>query len=358
MPPPPRTRLIVLFGGQSAEHDVSCVSARHVLAAVDPDRYRVEAVGITRDGRWVRADDAIAALAAGPDALPDALTPDGPRYDLVADTAGADQDETVVALPLLHGPLGEDGTVQGLLELAGVPYVGAGVLGSALAMDKLKAKEVLSLHGIPQARYVGLHADEIDDDTVEELFDVLGLPLFVKPANMGSSIGVTRATDRISLARALDHAATYDEWLVAEEAIVGREIEVSVLGNRELKVSVPGEIRPAKEFYDFDDKYLDGNAELIIPAELPDADLADLRRIAVDAYRALRIEGMGRVDFLYEPDGRGMLLNEINTIPGFTPISMYPKMWAASGLSYPELIDALVDLALERHARRRRRTDH
>ena len=350
-----RTRLIVLFGGRSAEHDVSCVSARHVLAAVDRDRYEVEPIGITRDGRWVRAEAALAALEHGPAALPAALVPEGPEHDLARATA---TDQPVVVLPLLHGPHGEDGTMQGLLELADVPYIGAGVLGSALAMDKLKAKEVLAHHGVPQAAYRGLHVDELDDTTAAALIDQLGLPVFVKPANMGSSIGVTRATDAGSLAEALTLAAGYDEWLVVEEAIVGREIEVSVLGNRDLRVSVPGEIRPAKDFYDFEDKYVDGNAELTIPADLPDDAIADLRRLAAIAYRALRVEGMGRVDFLYEEGGRGLLLNEINTIPGFTPISMYPKMWEASGLGYAELIDELVALALDRHQRRRRRTDH
>jgi D-alanine-D-alanine ligase len=352
-PSPDRpVRLVVVFGGQSAEHDVSCVTASHVLAAADPARYRVEPVGITREGRWVRADDARRALEAGKRAGPEAVAARGTEITPQAAVSLAASDETVVVFPLLHGPMGEDGTVQGLLELAGVPYVGAGVLGSALAMDKLSAKEVVAHHGIPQAKWRGLRVTDRTDGTATGLVDALGLPLFVKPANMGSSIGVSKAHDLPGVRAALDVAFSYDEFIVAEEAIVGREIEVAVLGNTDLAVSVPGEIRPGAEFYDYDDKYLDGSADLIIPAELPDDVVTELGEVARRSFRALRVEGMGRVDFLYEEGGRGLLLNEINTIPGFTPISMYPKLWEASGLSYPRLIDELVDLALDRHQRR------
>ncbi|MFN8039103.1 MAG: D-alanine--D-alanine ligase family protein [Acidimicrobiales bacterium] len=366
--PPPRIRLVVLFGGQSAEHDVSRVSARHVLAAADPARYDIQPVAITKQGEWILATEAARALAAGPDALPEALPTGGTtvdplpllsraaRGDLGRSTDG-DDDQVTVVLPLLHGPLGEDGTVQGLLELAGVPYVGCGVLSSALAMDKAKAKEVFAGAGIPQARFVALHADEVDDALPGELVDELGLPLFVKPANMGSSIGVSRATSLAELADALALALTYDEWLVVEEGVDGREIECAVLGNRHPRASVPGEIVPGADFYDYEDKYHDGAAKLLIPAPLPEGVADELRSMAVEAYRALRCEGMARVDFFYEEGGRGLLVNEINTIPGFTPISMYPKMWEASGLPYHELIDELVALALERHARQRRRVD-
>ena len=367
--PPPRIRLVVLFGGQSAEHDVSRVSARHVLAAADPARYEIQPVAITKQGEWILATEAARALAAGPDALPDALPTEGTAVDPLpllsraargqlegAGAATADEPVTVV-LPLLHGPLGEDGTVQGLLELAGVPYVGCGVLSSALAMDKAKAKEVFAGAGIPQARFVALHADQVDDALPGELVDQLGLPVFVKPANMGSSIGVSKAASLAELADALALALTYDEWLVVEEGVDGREIECAVLGNRHPRASVPGEIVPGADFYDYEDKYHDGAAQLLIPAPLPDEVAAELRTMAVDAYRALRCEGMARVDFFYEEGGRGLLVNEINTIPGFTPISMYPKMWEATGLPYDQLIDELVALALERHARQRRRVD-
>jgi D-alanine-D-alanine ligase len=343
---------VVVFGGQSAEHEVSCVTASHVLAAADADRYRVEPVGITREGRWVRADDARAALEAGHRARPDAVTATGTEVAPQAAVSPAAVDETVVVFPLLHGPMGEDGTIQGLLELGGVAYVGAGVLGSALAMDKVSAKQVTAHHGIPQAEWRGLRITDRSTTTVGQLVDALGLPLFVKPANMGSSIGVSKAHDRADVEAALDLAFSYDEFIVVEEAIDGREIEVAVLGNTDLRVSVPGEIRPGAEFYDYDDKYLDGTADLIIPADLPAEVLTELEDLARRSFRALRVEGMGRVDFLYEEGGRGLLLNEINTIPGFTPISMYPKLWEASGLPYDRLIDELVTLALDRHERR------
>ncbi len=356
-----RIRLVVVFGGQSAEHDVSCVTARHVLAAVDPARYDVVPVGITREGRWVLAEAAAAALARGAASLPHTLDPAGPSFDLlpsVQQPAAAGAPTTTVVFPLLHGPLGEDGTVQGLLELSGVPYVGCGVLGSAVTMDKVVAKELLAAAGVPQARHRSLHADEVAPALVDQIVKELGLPCFVKPANMGSSIGVSKANTPEQVLAALTLAASYDEWLVVEEAVVGREIECGVLGNREIRVSVPGEIRPGAEFYTYDDKYHDGAAELIIPAELEPAAVAEMRRLAADAYRAFRGEGMARADFFYEDPGRGWLLNELNTIPGFTPISMYPKLWEASGLAYADLIDTLVNLAIERHQRRRRRTDH
>ena len=348
----PRVRLVVLFGGQSAEHDVSCVTAKHVVSAADPARYQLEPVGITRDGDWVRADDARAAIEQGAAALPDALSADGPVLDHETAIVPASAEETVVVFPLLHGPMGEDGTVQGLLEQAGVPYVGSGVLGSAVAMDKAMAKDVLAAHGIPQARWLAYRDSDLDELPVDEIEAELGLPCFVKPANLGSSVGVSKAHDRDELVAALELAFSYDEFVVVEEAIEGREIELAVLGNTELRVSVPGEVAPGAEFYDYEDKYLDGRAELLIPADLPADVTARFQDLAVEAYGALRAEGMARVDFLYEEGGRGPLLNEINTIPGFTPISMYPKLWEASGLPYDELIDELVRLALERHERR------
>jgi D-alanine-D-alanine ligase len=347
-----RVRLVVLFGGQSAEHDVSCVTAKHVVSAADPARYRLEPVGITREGRWVRAEDARAAIEQGAAALPEALSADGSTIDHETAVVPTSEDETVVVFPLLHGPMGEDGTVQGLLEQAGVPYVGSGVLGSAVAMDKAVAKDVLAAKGIPQAKWLAYRSSDVDELPLDQIEAELGLPCFVKPANLGSSVGVSKAHDREELVAALELAFSYDEWVVVEEAIVGREIELAVLGNTELRVSKPGEVKPAAEFYDYEDKYLDGDAELIIPADLPPEVTAQFQDLALQAYRALRAEGMARVDFLYEEGGRGPLLNEINTIPGFTPISMYPKLWEASGLPYDQLIDELVDLALERHDRR------
>jgi D-alanine-D-alanine ligase len=349
--PPGKTRLVVIFGGESAEHDVSCTTAVHVLAATDPDRYDIHAIGITREGRWVEAEAAMAALAAGARSLPDRLEAAGPATDLVPAVAPATPGQEVVVLPLLHGPLGEDGTIQGMLELANVPYVGSGVLGSALAMDKAKAKELLRATGVPQTRWITLFEPEWTG-ALDPLVAELGLPLFVKPANMGSSVGVTKAHDLGELASAIDLAFRYDEWVVVEEAVTAREIEFGLLGNTEVEVSVGGEIIPGAEFYDYDDKYSNGLATDVIPADLPADAIDQMQQLAVIAYRALRVEGLARADFLYEEGGRGPLLNELNTMPGFTPISMYPKLWQASGLSYSKLVDRLIELAIERHTRR------
>lgn len=369
-----RVRLVVLFGGQSAEHDVSCVSARHVLAAADPAMYDVEAIGITRDGVWVRAEGALAALTAGTEALPDRLVATGPSIDPLPTLTAGDTSTTVV-LPILHGPMGEDGTMQGLLELADVPYVGAGVLASALCMDKVACKHHLAAHGIPQGAYRWITVDQGTvrrpdgsivpiDVEVDACVDELGLPLFVKPANMGSSVGVSRAATADAARHAIDVATSYDRQVIIEEAIVGREIEISVLGNEDPRASVAGEITPGADFYDYADKY-EAGAELTIPADLSASELAEVQALAIAAYRSCKVEGLARVDFFYE-DGsrgagtRGWLVNEINTMPGFTPISMYPKMWQAAGLDYPSLLDELVQLALARHDRDRRhsRTDH
>ncbi len=349
-----RIRLVVLFGGRSAEHEVSCVSALHVLQAADPTRYEVVPVGITRDGRWIAADEAIAALGAGAGALPDPDTSTGPEVDPLPAVAPRSAGEQVVVLPLLHGPMGEDGTVQGLLELAGVPYAGAGVLGSSVSMDKAVAKELLTRHGLPVADWIALRENEIDDTLPGRVERELEWPVFVKPANLGSSVGVTKAGGPGALMAAVDEALRYDEFVMIEEAISGREIEVAVLGNADPQASVPGEVVPSRDFYDYEDKYIDGGAQLRIPAPLPPEVAADARRLAVAAFKALRVDGMARVDFFYEDGGRGLLVNEINTIPGFTPISMYPKLWEASGLPYPKLLDELVRLALERNQRRRR----
>ena len=353
MPLPERIRLVLLFGGRSAEHEVSCTTAAHVLAAIDHDRYDTLPVGITKQGAWLRADEAIAALEAGATSLPDHLTATGTAIEPLPAVQPTDASVPVVVLPLLHGPFGEDGTVQGLLELADVPYVGTGVLGSALSMDKAAAKDHLSAHGLPQCSWASARVEQIDDDLLDHTADRLGFPIFVKPANMGSSIGVTKAHDRTELRAAVDEAARFDDWIVFEETVSGRELECAVLGNSHPRASVIGEVRPGAEFYDYDDKYSDG-AELLIPAPLPQPVSDELRELALRAFTALRCEGMARVDFFWEEDGRGALVNEVNTIPGFTPISQYPRLWEASGLPYSKLIDELVALALERHERRSR----
>lgn len=349
----------MLFGGQSAEHDVSCVTATHVLRAMDPGRYRVTPIGISTEGQWAVAEAARAALAAGPAALPDKLDPHGSSISLTSALA-ADHDpaETTVVMPLLHGPMGEDGTVQGLLELADVAYVGAGVLGSALGMDKAMAKQVLAANDVPQARYRAFAEHQRTPGLPGQLAEELGLPCFVKPANMGSSVGVSKAHTVEELRDAVEHALSYDEWVVVEEAVSGREIEVAVLGGTEPAASGAGEIVPGAEFYDYEDKYVTDGAQLLIPAPLTAAQTDEVRGLAVRVFEVLRADGLARVDFFFEEGGRGFLCNEINTMPGFTPISMYPKLWAAAGVTYPDLIDRLVALALERHARRRRNTKH
>jgi D-alanine-D-alanine ligase len=254
--------------------------------------------------------------------------------------------------------MGEDGTVQGLLEVAGVPYCGAGVAGSAAAMDKGLAKALLHAAGLPQTRYLLLRETEIDEQVACRVEEHLGWPVFVKPANMGSSIGITRAANAAALAAAIDLVRRYDEFVIIEEAVRARELEIGVLGWPELRTSVPGEIKPSHEFYDFEDKYLDGAAGLEVPAQLPDEVAAEMSRLAIAACRAMRVDGMARVDLFYEEGRRGLLVNEINTIPGFTPISMYPRLWAASGVPYAALVDELVNQALRRAGRRARFETH
>jgi D-alanine-D-alanine ligase len=338
---------VVLFGGRSAEHDVSRVSAASVLAAVDEDRYEVVPVGIEQDGTWVLAGTTPDSLPSGAPALP----VKGSELDPLPAVAATD-DVTTVVLPLLHGPMGEDGTVQGMLELAGVPYVGAGVLGSAACMDKAVAKELLARAGLPQVRWISVRDGE-QDGLADRVAAELGWPVFVKPANLGSSVGVSRADDAAALAVAVADALRYDEWVVVEEAVVGaRELECGVLGNVDLEASVPGEIVPSHDFYDYDDKYVDGAARMVIPADVPDDVAGTCRTLAVQAARALRAEGMARVDFFYDEAGGRLFVNEVNTIPGFTPFSMFPSLWEASGLPYGALVDRLVELALDRHRRR------
>ena len=379
-----RVNLIVLFGGQSAEHDVSCTTAAHVLKAADPQKYRITPIGISRDGTWAVAGGALLALAEGSHALPGRLDPAGdalaPTAAISPAAAGRPATGRTVVVPLLHGPLGEDGTVQGMLELANVPYVGTGVLGSALAMDKAMAKQVAAANGIPQARYVALRAHEVGPATPARVVEELGLPVFVKPANMGSSVGVTKAKTVEAVRDAIGIALSYDEWIAtvppamqyepelgyfdrpnndhalrgkylfadlagkrtffqaAVYAITGREIEVAVLGNLDPRASVPGEIVPGAEFYDYADKYVEDGSQALVPAPLTPAQTAEVQALALQSFTALRCEGLSRVDFFFEEGGRGFLLNEINTMPGFTPISMYPKLWIASGISYSDLI--------------------
>jgi len=344
--------VVVLFGVRSAEHDISCISARYVLASLDRRRYEVVPVGITHEGRWVDARRLVDEAGHKGLALP---SPDLASEDDVLPAPGFEHlgagPATTVVFPLLHGTKGEDGTVQGFLEVAGLPYVGAGVLASALCMDKSVAKEVLAFHGVPQTPWLSRRRDEVTDAFLDEAGADLGYPLFVKPANMGSSIGVSRAKDRTELAAAVALAGRYDDAIVLERAVDGRELEVALLGDAEPRVSLPGEIVSPDAFYDYEEKYLNDRAKLQIPAALAAPEIEELQAVAVRAFRALRVEGMARVDLFCDNEGR-FLVNEVNTIPGFTPISMYPKLWEASGLPAARLLDTLLSLALERHRRR------
>lgn len=351
-PLPDRINLMVVFGGQSAEHEVSQVTAAHVIRAADPERYNISAMGIRRDGQWVDATEAALALTSAERRDDRRVATEG---TVVHNVPVPTTDAPLVVLPLLHGPNGEDGTLQGMLELAGLPYVGSGVLGSSVSMDKWVAKELADVHGIPQARWRGLHERDITNDVLDDIAAELGYPLFVKPANLGSSVGVSKATDIAELRAAVDAALVHDEAIVIEEGINGREIEIAILGNETPRTSVPGEIVPGADFYDYEDKYSSDAAELRIPAELPDGAAEQLRELAITTFRVMRAHDLARVDFFWSLDGRGWLLNEINTMPGFTPGSMYPRLWEASGLAYRDLIDELVHLALDRAAHRGQR---
>ena len=355
-----RRRVLLVFGGRSAEHDVSRVTAVAVARALDPEQYEVVPVAITTDGRWLVADAAQRQLEEGRSALPPAFAAEGDAATGLGElvTAGRSHEPTSfavdVVIPLLHGPYGEDGTVQGMLELADLPYVGSGVVGSAVAMDKVMMRRAFAAAGLVQPRWLELR-DGHDRNRFRARVTELGYPCFVKPSNMGSSVGVSKVHDPGELDTAVDHALAFDEWILVEEAIAGREIEVAILGDDPPEASLPGEIVPSAEFYTYADKYEDGAAELLIPAPLDDTQRADVQALATRAFEACRCEAMARVDFFFEEHGRGFLVNEVNTIPGFTPISMYPRLWEASGVSYPALLDRLIELALARHARRAER---
>jgi D-alanine-D-alanine ligase len=394
--PSHRIRVLLLFGGRSAEHDVSRVTAVAVAKALDPARYEVLPVAITTDGRWLFADEARRMIERGPAALPAALPVVGePVSDLGDLVAGGehralDKDavrsargdggfadrrsrspnlrgrpralDADVVLPLLHGPYGEDGTVQGLLELAGLPYVGAGVVGSAVGMDKVMMKRAFTACGLPIAKYASFRDGHDRVAFAGQVGAEIGYPCFVKPANLGSSVGVSKARDRASFDAALDLALSFDEWAVVEEAIDGREVEVAVLGDDPPEASVPGEIVPGDEFYSYADKYEHEEAQALVPAPLTPARSDEVRALAVRAFDACRAEAMARVDFFLEETaagggpGRGFLVNEINTIPGFVAgVSQYPRLWEESGVSYPELLDRLIELAFARHERRAKR---
>ncbi len=351
-----KIRIGVIFGGRSGEHEVSLVSASSIIHALDKDKYEVIPIGIAPDGRWLSSANTMSLLktksqlADEPERI---IGPEPHRRELVSVEHNAPPEEIDVVFPIVHGTYGEDGTLQGLLELADIPYVGAGVLGSALGMDKVLQKKVFKQEGLPIVKYVWVLSSEVGGQPKK----IIGLcekslryPMFVKPANTGSSVGITKAHNRKELLNGLTLAATFDRKVIVEEGVKGvREIECSVLGNDSPIASIPGEIIPGNEFYDYDAKYVNGNSTSVIPADLPKKAVKEIQRLAVGAFRSLDCWGMARVDFFVTSRGK-IYLNEINTIPGFTSISIYPKLWEASGLAYPDLLDKLITLAFEMHA--------
>ena len=389
-----KLRVGVLFGGRSGEHEVSLLSAASILQAIDRKKFDVVPIGITKDGHWVAAGDARGLLEGGGNAVPRQLRAGDPEATpgakllhegiptllapepaeigsaLTAGSARPGAANLDVVFHVLHGTFGEDGTIQGLFELAGIAYVGSGVLGSAAGMDKDVMKRLFKQAGLPIVKHVTLLRAEWEKQPRKAIAQVeaaLKYPAFVKPANLGSSVGISKAHDRSELGPALDLAAKYDRKLVVEQGVGGsgragrsakaRELEVGVLGNDDPKASVVGEIIPGKEFYDYEAKYLSEGSVPVIPAKLSKAETKKIREMAVAAFRACDLSGLARVDFLMEPDGkRRIYLNEVNTLPGFTQISMYPKLWEATGVSYKELITRLIELALERHAEKSRTT--
>ena len=356
-----KLRVGILFGGRSGEHEVSLISARGIIEAIDREQYEVVLIGITREGRWVVGNDPLEVLAADQDMgnLRTVQVLLDMRDNLKGIVSGEElQLQSLdVIFPVLHGPYGEDGTVQGLLEVLGVPYVGAGVLASAVAMDKAVARQLFVANGLPVLPYrvfLSRTWELHPGDVIAECEKMLDYPMFTKPANLGSSVGVNKVRSRAELEAGLREAARYDRKIVVEQGIEAREIEVSVLGNDTRIVSVPGEIIPSREFYSYAAKYLDNASQLLIPAPLSPREVQCVQEIALKACAAIDCAGMARVDFLMDKHTGKIWLNEINTIPGFTPISMYPKLWEASGISYSELIDRLIQLALQRFEDRQR----
>jgi D-alanine-D-alanine ligase len=345
-----RLRLGVIFGGQSGEHEVSVVSAQHVMEAAR-DRFEVVPIGVTKSGAWLTADEARAQLERAGAAFETSLELPEAHGLLARPEALASLRDVDVAFPLIHGTFGEDGTLQGLLELAGVPYVGAGVAASANGMDKALAKRIFAQAGLDVVDYLVVRSTQYRGEAqqVAQAVDAsIGYPAFVKPANGGSSVGVSKVRSREDLGAAFCLAFRYDRKLLVERAVEAREIECAVLGNDDPQPSPLGEIRYTREFYDYEAKYLDPNTELIVPAELPGETARRIQELAVRGYRAIDCAGMGRMDFFLTSDGQ-VFIDEVNTVPGFTPGSMYPRLWQHAGLSYGDLIARLVELALERH---------
>jgi D-alanine-D-alanine ligase len=356
-----RLRVGVLFGGRSTEHEVSILSAQSIISAIDPLRYEVIPLYVDKRGRWLIGDSVMRLVEDAARRTYVYLPPDPTQHSLVPAVAGEAGEAAMppldVVFPVFHGLNGEDGTIQGVLELANVPYVGAGVLGSALGLDKIYMKRAFAAVGLPIVDYVSTTRRSFEQDPASFIRlaeERLGYPCFAKFANSGSSVGTTKAHDRAELMNGLRLAATFDRKLLVERGIDARELEVSVLGNDDPQASVVGEIVPAREFYDYEAKYMDEGSRLVIPTAVPDAVSDQIRQLAIRAFQAVDAAGMARVDFFYERGTDRIYLNEVNTIPGFTRISMYPKLWEASGLPYAKLLERLIELAIERFADKQR----
>jgi len=350
-----KLKLAVLFGGRSGEHEISLRSARSVVRALDPSKYEVVEIGITKDGHWFGGEEVLLSFERGDIQDLSRVTmlgePERGSLYLRHEDRMEKNHEIDAVFPVLHGSYCEDGTVQGLLELADIPYVGAGVLASAVAMDKALFKDVMRAQEIPVVDWVVFPSTALEEDTeaaLDRAESIGGYPLFTKPANLGSSVGISRCNHRSDLVEGLFEAAMYDRRVIVEKGLDAREIEVSVLGNEDPAASVAGEIVPSDEFYTYDAKYVDDDSELIIPAPIDDATSDMARKLAVDAFKAIDGAGMARVDFLLDRVSGELFMNEINTIPGFTSISMYPKLWEATGLDYGDLLDKLIELAFQR----------
>ncbi len=357
-----KLHVAVIFGGRSGEHEVSLMSARSVLSVLDPAKYDVTQIGITHEGKWLSGDDVVGKFESRKvEGLEPVIISPDPSWRgiyVIRNTYYVKFTDIDVFFPVLHGTFGEDGTIQGLFEMADAAYVGAGVTGSSVGMDKGVFKEVMRSIGVPTVPSIIALRSEIEKDmdgVIAKAEKVSAYPLFTKPANLGSSVGVTKCRTRSDLQEGLMEAALYDRRVLIERGVANaREIEVSVLGNDEPRASVPGEILPSREFYSYESKYVDGTSGLLIPAPLPQETTARIQELAVRAYKAIDCSGMARVDFFLDKDSGEVYLNEINTIPGFTKISMYPKLWEASGMTYSELVDRLIELALQRKAERDR----
>jgi D-alanine-D-alanine ligase len=365
-------RVGVLFGGRSGEHEVSLRSAQSVLNALDPQKYLVTQIGITREGEWLIGEDVNGAMLAGDISplTPATLLPD-PSHPGLHILQATNYESRItnnqsplpldVLFPVLHGTFGEDGTLQGVFEMADVAYVGCGVLGAALGMDKGVFKDVMRANGIPVVESLTVLRSQVQNDlegVLAQAEQLAAYPLFVKPANLGSSVGITKCNSRGDLVEGLLEACRFDRRILIERGLNAREIEVSVLGNDTPEASIPGEVLPSREFYSYESKYLDGTSGLLIPAPIETVMAEQVQKWAVQAFRVIDGSGLARVDFLLDKDSGALYLNEVNTMPGFTEISMYPKLWAASGLPYPALLDRLIELALERKADRARNEYH